>query len=173
MHPSSESMVTCHFIIHKLCRVRIGKYDFFFIGNKPSLVRRFLNILSTILKFGASSVASRFGQFGLSTMTRYLTKKQWHQSKVKHLIWVDLIICTPRWLGRGWWNLSRLVPTQPKPSWKVSTRCRELGTFFVEETKWGWLGIGNCNAHWKLGPLFVPLVASGLFVVGPTLCNSL
>ena len=44
---------------------------------------------------------------------KVINQEQWHQSKVKHLIWVDLIICTPKWLGRGYWNLSRLVTTQP------------------------------------------------------------
>jgi hypothetical protein len=60
------------------------------IGSKPCLVKGSLRNSARRSKFGTSCVASRFGPFEHND--HVFNHGQWHESKVIHQIWNELII---------------------------------------------------------------------------------
>ena len=84
------------------------------------------------LGFGTLVVALRFG---LNAMIRCSTTNIGLSPRLKNLFGM-ISLYLPRWLGWGWLDLWKLVPTQPKPSSKVWANLGVLGMSFVGETIW-------------------------------------
>lgn len=88
------------FIMHKLCGVRIGNYDIFpwkqaIFGEKiPHKIVKNIKIWCLLCGITIWTI-------WIEHNDKVFNQEQWHQSKVIHLIWADLIICTPKWLRRG------------------------------------------------------------------------
>ena len=60
------------------------------IGNKPSLGKGFLRSLPKKSRFGAFSKELLFWTKWIECNDRVFNHEQWHESKVKHIIWDDL-----------------------------------------------------------------------------------
>jgi hypothetical protein len=92
------------FIMHEMCGVKTDNYDKFH-WKQAMFAKGIIITFANNLKFGTSFVASLCGSFGSNVMTKSSTTKQWHESKVKHRIWDELIMYAkaeaPRALA--WW----------------------------------------------------------------------
>jgi hypothetical protein len=60
------------------------------IGNKPSLGKGFLRSLPKNSRFGAFSKELLFWTIWIECNDRVFNHEQWHESKVKHIIWDDI-----------------------------------------------------------------------------------
>lgn len=158
-HPSLEGLVVGNFIMYVLYGVWTCNYDNF-NWEQTFLGKGSLNTMLRKSTFGTSFMAIRFEKFELSIV---FNQELRHEPRLNTLFGMSSL-CMPRLLGLGWLNWSSLVPTQPRPSSKVSSKLGGRGMSFVNGIGWESLGIGNANVcklvrhfGWLLGALGVVL----------------
>ena len=99
---------------------------------------------------------------------KVFNQEQWHVSKVKHLIW-DNLVMDAKIVWVGWLNLSRFVLTWPNPSLMVRQKLGGQGKSFIGGIRWESLeiGIANiCRLFWHFGRFLggVGVVLGGVLV---------
>ena len=77
----------------------------FFLGNKSSSGKRFINFFVRNIKNWCLLCGITIWTIWIEHNDKVFNQEQWHQSKFKHLIWDNPIICMPKWFRRGWLNL--------------------------------------------------------------------
>ena len=75
------------------------------------------------------------GEFGLNAMVKFLTKCNWHDSKVKYLIWNNLIMYAKVAWERVQVKNATISAFRPRLCSKVSTKHGVLKTFVVGEIR--------------------------------------
>ena len=127
-------------------------------GSKLILGRGFPRCLSSEPRFVTSTGALRFGLFESNAIMRCLNQKQWHESKVKHLIWDDYIM----YAKVAWARVIKLIKISTylaKPSSQAeSIKLGVLGTSSLKVLEWNPLGTRKNHVYRK----FATLVTWGL-----------
>ena len=148
------------FIMHELCGVRIGKYDIFhwkqaFLGEEsPKKLVKNINILHLLR--GIIPPWTIWVEWN----DKAFNHEQWHQSKMKHLIWDNLIM----YAKVAWATVVEFVEVSVYSSKALLQGFDDtwvIGTFFVNMIGWKPCGSGNNDVH----RLFVTLTTWWLRVV--------
>jgi hypothetical protein len=140
------------FIMHELYKVRTGNYNSFdwkqaLFGDMVS------NKYEKCVKFGTSLGVLHFGPFGLNVMTKCSIINTGTSLRSSKGFGTNSLF-TPKRLGIGWLNKSRLATSPQWPYSKALTKLGVLGTFFVEGTIYILSGIGKGNIDRRSSPLF-------------------
>ena len=98
-------------------------------------------------------------------MTGCSVKNKWYKSKVKHLIWNDLILYA-KVAWERMFKYVKIVPFWLIPSLKASTKLGVLGKSFVDMTIRESLGVKNVSTIRLFGTLVSYLVEEGGFTLG-------
>ena len=118
--------------MHELCGARTGNYDF---NWKQALFgERIPKKFATEIEIWHLLHGITLWMIWIDQNNRVFNHEQWHESKMKHLIWDNLIMYAKMAWERVV-NLLRLASTWPKPSFKDLIKLGEIGTFFLEVIK--------------------------------------
>ncbi len=115
------------------------------IGNKPCLENGSRKSIGRKWPFGIFLEKLLFGIFGLSAMTRCLTKNNYGTFRKSNTRFGMNLLSTPKVLGSGFWSKVRLVGPRWLPWFKGLIGLGVLGKFYVEGKICTLRGIGKDN----------------------------
>ena len=119
------------------------------------------------LELGFWKFATKWCHVDLDHLDKVFNHEQWHESKVKHRIWDQLIIYAKAWrrLGNGWLSKLRSTTSPLRLCSRALIKCGVWGMSFVEVMIWMSLGIGSGNVVRHLFSSVGNLVVWGLSMV--------